>query len=633
MKLTRSTLAVLGLLALPFLGLSPRSAAAEVDTEALYKKVVKSTVLIGNPAKIKGHDAVFLGSGLLIDSQKKLILTSYQSVAGARIVSVQFPKYLKEGSMIVDKEKYVPMTVTKAGEPLVDTAKYVDLANKGAIPMGKVLFVDKARDLALVQVDKVPPGTPALSLAKKSPTIGTTCWSIGCPDAVSQVFNITEGKVRGVGKEKFVAHGEGPEGAFEIDARVVTTTNSINDGDSGGPLFNKDGEVLGVTEGRGSEDGGSASQVAKFVDVSEALALLAEKKIVLGDGAEVPDPKGSVPVSKDPPAAPALDPEELYKKVVRSCVFIVTPLKGGYAMGSGSLIDLEKKIVLTNYHVVDEEDQVYVQFPVYEKDGSIMTDKEKYLKRVPDGLAIKGKVLHRDKNRDLALVQLDRVPPGTPAIVLAKASPNVGATTWNIGSPGAVSQVFSITEGKVRAVGLEDFKVGGGDGPVLEIRARMVKATNPTNQGDSGGPLFDKYGRQVAVTESGDTRASLVNFFVDVTEVLAFLNEKKIQIKDPTKEATDTKIETPVLLKDPTKDPTIPPKKEATVPPAQDPTTPAAATPADEKAATILLSRAKIFASGEENRPDYIRKLSEIVKKYPTTTAGREAKKILDGLK
>jgi S1-C subfamily serine protease len=632
MKLSRSTLAVLGLLALPFLGLSPHSAAAEVDTEALYKKLAKSTVLIGNPTKIKGHDSVFLGSGLLIDAPKKLILTSYQSVAGARIVSVQFPKYLKDGSMLVDKEKYVPITVTKEGEPLVDTPKYVDLVNKGTIPMGKVLFADKARDLALVLVDKVPPGTPALPLAKKSPTVGTTCWSIGCPNAVTQVFNITEGKVRGIGKEKFVAHGDGPEGAFEIDARVVTTTNSINEGDSGGPLFNKDGEVLGVTVGRGSEDSGSASQVGKFIDISEVVALLAERKIVLGEGTEVADPKGSIPVSKDPPATPALDPEELYKKVVRSCVFIVTPLKGGYAMGSGSLIDLEKKIVLTNYHVVDEEDLVYVQFPVYEKDGSIMTDKEKYLKRVPDGLAIKGKVLHRDKNRDLAFVQLDRVPPGTPALVLAKTSPNVGATTWNIGSPGAVSQVFSITEGKVRGVGIEHFKVGDGMGLTLDLRAKMVTATNPTNQGDSGGPLFDKYGRQVAVTESGSQDANLVNHFVDITEVLAFLSEKKIQIKDTTKETTDTKIETPVLLKDPSKDPTIPPKKEATVPPAKDPT-PAAATPDEEKAATTLFSRAKIFASGEENRPDYIRKLSEIVKKYPTTTAGREAKKILDGLK
>src|SRR5262245_35005398 len=77
-------------------------------------------------------------------------------------------------------------------------------------------------------------------------------------------------------------------------------------------------------------------------------------------------------------AAEELGPEALYKKVVKSCVFIVTPAKGGYGMGSGSLIDADKKLVLTNFHVVDEEPMVFVQFPVYLKDGGIMTDKQEY---------------------------------------------------------------------------------------------------------------------------------------------------------------------------------------------------------------------------------------------------------------
>jgi hypothetical protein len=328
---------------------------------------------------------------------------------------------------------------------------------------------------------------------------------------------------------------------------------------------------------------------------------------------------------------------ELYKKVVKSCVFIVTPVKGGYAMGSGSLIDAEKKLVLTNWHVVDEEDIVFVQFPVYLKSGEIMTDKQEYIKRIPAGLAIKGKVLYRDKSRDLAIVQLQRIPAGTPALPLAKKSVSVGATTWNIGSPGGVSQVFSITEGRVRAVAPEKFLVGGGSpDSVFEVRAKIVTTTNPSNQGDSGGPLFDRRGYQVAVTQSGNTKLQLVSKFVDVSEVRALLGEKKITIKELSDEP-DGKVPATPLRKDTVDSPgnggtSTPPKKDAVeTPPAKDavPT----ATPEQETEANNHLRRAKLFADGEDNRPTYEAKLKDIIKRYPGTRAAKEADKLLKGLK
>jgi hypothetical protein len=327
---------------------------------------------------------------------------------------------------------------------------------------------------------------------------------------------------------------------------------------------------------------------------------------------------------------------ELYKKCVKSTVFIVSPVKGGgMAMGSGSLIDKEKKYVLTNFHVVDEEDICFVQFPIYQKNGEILTDKQKYLANVPAGLAVKAKVLFRDKSRDLAIVQLDRVPVGCTAIPLAKKSTSVGATTWQIGSPGDVAQVFSVTEGKVRGVGPEKFLVGDATGTnVWEVRARVVTTTNPTNPGDSGGPLFDRRGYQVGVTQSGSRKAQQVNKFIDVEEVRAFLNDKKLTIKELSDEPSPKKDT--VISTQPKKDTvvTTPPKKDngGTVTPPKKDDTPPAASPADERDATNLLRRAGLFKDGDDNRPTYVRKLKEIIAKYPTTAAGKQAKKLLDGL-
>jgi hypothetical protein len=352
--------------------------------------------------------------------------------------------------------------------------------------------------------------------------------------------------------------------------------------------------------------------------------------------------------------APRLAAEEkefnasaLYEKCVKSSVFIVTPLKQGIAMGSGSLIDAEKRYVLTNYHVVDEVDNVFVQFPVRNKDGSLMTDKKKYIERIPAGAALKGKVLWRDKNRDLAILQLDKLPPDTQAIPLAKKSIATGEPVINVGNPGAVDWTFSTTQGNVRGIGVADWAVGGAD-EVLRIRARMITITNPINPGDSGGPLIDRHGWQVGVCESGRSGVQNVNNCVDITEVWGFLLEKKVTIKDLTGEkdegtkpkpkvgldSTKTKIDTPPA-KTPggtTPPPPSTPPTSVGAPPAVDPSTPPAASPADEKAAAMMFQSAQLFKDGDDQEY-YKNKLKAVVAKYPATEAGKKAKKLLDGLK
>src|SRR5262249_18530359 len=160
------------------------------------------------------------------------------------------------------------------------------------------------------------------------------------------------------------------------------------------------------------------------------------------------------------------------------------------------------------------------------------------------------------KGRDLALIQLERIPPGNKAIVLAKDSPRPGTTVYNIGSPGAVEQLFSMTEGKVRAVGVEDHQVGGGAQGVTP-KTKLITAANPPNPGDSGGPLFNRKGEQVGVAESGHRTPQLVNFFIDVTEVRAFLKQKAITIKESDDEPKQDKV---VPKKDGATE--IPPAKE-----------------------------------------------------------------------
>jgi len=322
-------------------------------------------------------------------------------------------------------------------------------------------------------------------------------------------------------------------------------------------------------------------------------------------------------------------------------------------MGSGSLIDAEKRLVITNYHVVDVEKYVYVQFPVTNKDGSLMLNKKKYFERIPAGQALKGEVLYIDKTRDLALVRLDRLPAGTPAIPLARTSPRIGAPVINIGNPGKVETTFSTTQGNVRGCDVVDFPVGG-HGEVLRIKAKMISVTNPINPGDSGGPLIDHRGYQVGLSESGRMDVQNVNNCVDVTEIRAFLAEKKVTIKelgDAASESDTIATKPKVGPGSPGADPKTKPIPGAgnsvkTTPgagtPGAGPTTPMPMQPgtgtpppsaADEAEAAKLLNRANLFKEGEENQEIYKAKLKEVFTKYPGTAAAKTAKSTLDKLK
>jgi len=288
------------------------------------------------------------------------------------------------------------------------------------------------------------------------------------------------------------------------------------------------------------------------------------------------------------------------------------------------LIDSDKKLAITRY-VPERFASVFVQFPMVDRDGAIISNKGKYMDNVPAGRAIRAKVVYRDPSRELSFLELEKVPLGIEAMPLAAKSLAIGATTWNIGSPAAVEQVFGVTEGKVRAIGIEKISLSKD----VTIRARMITTTNPTNIGDTGGPLIDKRGYLVGVTLGVVSDGQLVSRFIDISEVRAFLNEKKLLIKELGDAAVEKPKVDPKLVTVPKKDettlPSVDPKKE----------TPGGttATPAQEREATELLRRSKLFSMGEDNRPTYMAKLQEIIKKYPSTMAAKDAKKILDALK
>jgi serine protease Do len=128
---------------------------------------------------------------------------------------------------------------------VVDKAESVEVTtDEGKTYSAKVIGVDPKTDIALIKVEGRT-DFPFVSLAEKQPRIGDWVLAVGNPFGLGGT--VTAGIVSARGRDI----GAGPYDDFiQIDAPV-------NKGNSGGPTFDVDGNVIGVNTAIYSPSGGS----------------------------------------------------------------------------------------------------------------------------------------------------------------------------------------------------------------------------------------------------------------------------------------------------------------------------------------------------------------------------------------
>ncbi len=209
---------------------------------------------------------------------------------------------------------------------------------------------------------------------------------------------------------------------------------------------------------------------------------------------------------------------DTYARVVQSTAWIVTSdADNETATGTGVLVDAERRIVLTNAHVVGDSRTVVVFFADIQ-DGIPQVKRKHYLDNVLT-LAQPGKVVAVDRRRDLALIQLPKVPDGVRAIEMAEKSIKPGSSIELVGNPGNSDVMWVSTSGSVRAIYDKKFKSDHG-----EHDFRAVETQTPIQPGDSGGPIVDGEGKLVALAQSFSPETSLISFCVDISEIRSLMS-------------------------------------------------------------------------------------------------------------
>jgi HEAT repeat protein/S1-C subfamily serine protease len=199
------------------------------NAQDIYRHVLKSACVIFNVLRDR-QGAMAQGSGSLIDKKNRLVLTNYHVVMGRESLWIIFPIYDPSGKLITEKEVYRNRLTQHSPE---------------LIP-GHVVKVDRAADLAVIQLDRVPDAIEQLAVAKQGVNVGESVYSVGSPGLADALWLLAEGHVRQVYPAKMRVGG-GSE-VLNLNCQMIQTDSPTHRGDSGGPLVNGNGALVGVTE-------------------------------------------------------------------------------------------------------------------------------------------------------------------------------------------------------------------------------------------------------------------------------------------------------------------------------------------------------------------------------------------------
>lgn len=137
---------------------------------------------------------------------------------------------------IVDSNGYIVTNAHVIGDGKYDkiTVSLIDGSNE----IGEVLWYDTSLDLAVVKINKT--NLPQVDFGNSEELkVGEPVVAIGNPMTLDLERTVTQGIISGLNRSIAFENGTVIEPLIQTDA-------SINEGNSGGPLFNAKGEVIGI---------------------------------------------------------------------------------------------------------------------------------------------------------------------------------------------------------------------------------------------------------------------------------------------------------------------------------------------------------------------------------------------------
>jgi tetratricopeptide (TPR) repeat protein len=234
---------VRALAGLPPANAPPTDPAGSV-ARAVYRRGLRSLALVRGEGDARA-------SGWLLDRERRLLVTTAEAVEKREAVEVVFP-------------------VFRGGEAVADAAAYREapgvLKDRHALTTGVVLASDARRNLAVLELAELPETAEEARLAAAPPEPGAPLHVLSSPARLEVLWAYTAGAVRQRGRANLGRTADGP------DPAVLVVQAPLTAGDGGGPVFDDEGDLVGVMTGKT----GPQQQTAYCLTADEVRDFLAE---------------------------------------------------------------------------------------------------------------------------------------------------------------------------------------------------------------------------------------------------------------------------------------------------------------------------------------------------------------------
>jgi S1-C subfamily serine protease/Flp pilus assembly protein TadD len=427
----------------------------------LYSRLVASTAWL--QAGNRGS-----GTAWVVDSERHWLITARHVVGDEKEVKLYFP--------------------AKDGQRWQNAREFYE--QQASVRKGRVVHLDEARDLALIECLDLPETAIKLPLSDVAP-VGTAGYLVGQRQDTSTLWTLSSGSLR--------QRASLTEGYFWAGKRIVAGKRvaifglPAASGDSGGAVCDREGKVIGILSAIANDS------TAIVVEASEIRAFLAQVK------------SEPTPITSSPHTNP-LEP------LLMATVWINPRATQG--KHAGVVFDAKLRLILTSAQAVGDNETIEILFP-FKKDGQLTCEREHYrdlLGLVLEGKLVRGQILARDVNRDLAIIEAFELPTNTPAIPLAKAEAKVGDAIITVSHPAGLEVLWMTGQGNIRATARL---------PLTDKSAKEKPLVHlfqlPSSGDSSGGPITNSKGELIGILSAKEGSRSSVAYAATREELAAFL--------------------------------------------------------------------------------------------------------------
>ncbi|HSH28737.1 MAG TPA: trypsin-like peptidase domain-containing protein [Thiohalobacter sp.] len=216
-----------------------------------------------------------------MDASAQEISELYSRIGGAVVTVASLQTTGESNGRFTGVRKLGSGVLVDRGGKVMTAAHLVQTADRvqvefvsGEVVNARVIASSMLADVALLQLDRTPDWIQPAELGDSDAVnVGDQILVVGAPHGVSHT--LTVGYISGRHQSETIAGVFGPIEFFQTDA-------AINQGNSGGPMFDLQGRVIGIVSRMISESGGSEGMGFAVTSLTAMEVLMKEPTIWLG---------------------------------------------------------------------------------------------------------------------------------------------------------------------------------------------------------------------------------------------------------------------------------------------------------------------------------------------------------------